>query len=367
MVDRLRSLQLPTPALVYVEDSLTEALGKLAAVEANQLFFALKACYRPPVLQSLCRAGIGAEVMSPLEFELAIKAGFSPKKIVVNGLGRSYEFLQRTVNAGCYLIADTLSELEFLGQICPKARLGVRLSTELPTSLSYHQASKLGLTFDKLEPYLERFSPSILHLHVTSQQTDAGPLNQLLEQLPWKGFEVLDLGGGWETAQDVERSEFTELGRAFRETHPNKSLWLEPGRAVVNGAGFLLTRVTATKNNEKKRYVIVDAPTSTMMPHKEATYRLLHPQPGDKVEIDLVDGITSLTSTLKAGVWMSEEPEIGELLILGNCGAYTSAMSQFWAFPPIPTYFLCSDGELLPDIAPPDVQQARDILFAFRQ
>jgi diaminopimelate decarboxylase len=315
----------------------------------------------------MCLAGLGAEVMSPLEYELAVKAGFPGHKIVVNGLGRSEEFLRRAIDGGSYLIADSPLELKFLLSNCPLERLGVRLRAELSDRLSYRKPSKLGMSLEQLSALLAEKKPGLLHLHVTSQQTVAEPLTELLESLPWTDFKVLDFGGGWETAQDVEQEEFASFGQAFRKAHPGKTLWLEPGRALVNGAGFLLTRVKAIKTGPEGNYVIVDAPTSTMMPHKEATYRLLHPQPGGDAKFDLVDGITSMTSILKSGLRLPRLPVVGDLLVLGNCGAYTTAMSQFWAFPPIPTYFLTRNGELQPDLSEVDVNQAQEILFRFRR
>lgn len=340
-------------------------MRRVSETGAEKLFFALKACYRLPVLRALQRLGMGAEVMSELEYELALAAGFPPSEILVNGLGREESFLARVVDEGCTVIADTVEEYRSLGTLVEHRRLGLRLKPSLPAELCYHRPSKLGLPWETFHRLVTERPPAVLHLHVASQQTHARPFIEVLETLPWREFEVLNLGGGWETAQDVEAKEFEALGSAFARLYPAASLWLEPGRAVVNGAGYLLTTIRAIKRSEGKNYIIIDAPTSTLMPHKEATYRLIRPIPGEQYRADLVDGITSMTSTLKIDQGFAEKPEIGQRLLLGNVGAYTTAMSQFWAFPPVPTYFLSSNDELQADLTLERIRKAREqLLFA---
>jgi hypothetical protein len=56
---------------------------------------------------------------------------------------------------------------------------------------------------------------------------------------------------------------------------------------------------------------------------------------------------------------------VGQRLLLGNVGAYTTAMSQFWAFPPVPTYFLSSNNDLQADLTLERIRKAREqLLFA---
>ena len=46
------------------------------------------------------------------------------------------------------------------------------------------------------------------------------------------------------------------------------------------------------------------------------------------LSVELVDGITSLTSVLSKGVGFATCPQVGDRLLMANCGAYTSAQAN---------------------------------------
>lgn len=334
----LAELDWPTPLLVYVESDLQKPIPP-----EIRCHYALKSCYRPSVLQALRRLGHGVEVMSELEWQLARAAGWSGEDIIVNGLGRSPEFLRQVCADGNWVVVDSLADLERIPREYP--RLGVRLKDPY-----YTRDSKLGLTGADRERVLER-RPPLFHVHIASQERDARVYLQALELIPDQA-EIVDLGGGFDSELPAEF--FPELLAGFRARFGDRPLWIEPGRYLVNSAGYLLTTVLAQKDG----YLVVDAGTNTMMPHKEASYRLLHPAPGP-LRYTLVDGITSLSSVLLRDCGFAEPPRVGDRLLLGNCGAYTSAMAQFWAFPPIPVAFLNRAGELQWDLSPEQLRECR--------
>ena len=117
-IDSIRNLlvnsDLNTPHLVYVEDQLKRNLEILrAGFDKAQHYFAVKSCYALPVLQFFASAGVGAEVMSELEYNICQKAGFSSEKILLNGLGRGELFLERAVDDGALIIVDSQEDRRF--------------------------------------------------------------------------------------------------------------------------------------------------------------------------------------------------------------------------------------------------------------
>ncbi len=97
------------------------------------------------------------------------------------------------------------------------------------------------------------------------------------------------------------------------------------------------------------------------MPHKEASYRVVEPEEGE-VEVTLVDGITSLTSVI-GRARLARMPRSGDRLILAECGAYTSALAQFWAYPPMPILFEDESGALVWDLSPQTLRDCRRLLL----
>jgi diaminopimelate decarboxylase len=292
---------------------------------------------------------------------LARAAGF--EEIVVNGLGRSSEFLRRVASDGCPIVLDSLQELERLQSCFSGAtRLGLRVKLESPGP--YGGPGKLGLSGDQLEEALQRCRPQFLHLHLASQERSAEPYCRALRQLrelPLPPIQAVDLGGGFESLEDPAHL-FTAIADCFQELFPDSQLWIEPGRYLVNRAGFVVTQVVTVKESEGRIYAVVDAGTNTLMPHREATYRCLYPPPGE-VSVCLVDGITSLSSVILPEVRLPNRPQPGDRILLGNCGAYTAAMSQFWAFLPLPVAFLNLQGEIQEDLTLERLEECRRLLL----
>jgi len=66
----------------------------------SHIAYALKANYSKPILDCLLENGAYIETISKLEYEIASKAGFSPNKIIFNGLGRKREELRNALKHG---------------------------------------------------------------------------------------------------------------------------------------------------------------------------------------------------------------------------------------------------------------------------
>ncbi|MBI3927692.1 MAG: hypothetical protein HY319_19285 [Armatimonadetes bacterium] len=375
-----------TPLLVYAEEDLVRnAQGLFQGIRetffgALSVHFALKSCYRLPVLRSLHALGAGVEVMSLNEYRLARAIGFSGPEILVNGLGRPEVLLEEACSDANRIILDCLEDLRHLHG---RPRVGLRLKVDLSDypHKPYARESKLGLRWDspELRAVLDRCADlelDLLHVHLASEETDAGLFVHALERLcEYRGhlerqgvsIRSLDLGGGIGSLEEAEaRALFSTIGAAFTRCFPEGELLLEPGRYLVNSAGYVAATVTAVKRDGERAYVATDAGTNTLMPHREASYRLCHPPstPGqDGSPVALVDGITSLSSTVIPELRLDRLPSPGDRIILGHCGAYTTAMSQFWAFDPIPVAFFTREGELVNDLSRDQIEGARRLLL----
>ena len=76
-----------TPFFLIDEKRIRENLSVLASLlpPGTRLFYSVKTNYELPVLETLVRAGIGAEVSSGFELALALRAGFPPGSIILDG------------------------------------------------------------------------------------------------------------------------------------------------------------------------------------------------------------------------------------------------------------------------------------------
>jgi diaminopimelate decarboxylase len=110
------------------------------------------------------------------------------------------------------------------------------------------------------------------------------------------------------------------------------TLLLEPGRSVVAEAGILLCRVTLTKHNGRKTFVVVDAGMNDLI--RPALYQAHHeiipvvsPSGAREVDVDLVGPVCETGDFFARGRSMPELKP-GDLVAIQTAGAYGFVLSS---------------------------------------
>lgn len=373
------SNSIPTPSLIYVEELLDESLDLVRqSMPRAKIFFALKSCYNESVLAHFSH-NCGAEVMSELEYTLAERCGFKTSDIIVNGMGRSAEFLRKAISKNSIIIIDSESDLEKISEIrndADEVRLGIRLKvdvSEFQSSPYKNKYNKLGVCpssdlfkkFIKIVKY-DNVSFSLLHCHFAINELDPAIylevlrqvkkiLNELKIEHPSLKVEMIDIGGGFEVYDEkiVPRFKylFSSISKYFESNFPGHSLAIEPGRYLVNHAGLVKTKVIDKKSIDNTSWCYVDAGGNMLIPNSHARYAIAYPLNNISMDknysISVGDCITSPAHVYVSDVGFSVVPGVGDILILSNCGAYTDVYSSFWVADIYQVYFLKNNGELI--------------------
>ena len=212
-----------TPFYLYDIQGIREWYRFFMSSTENKLkvFFAMKANFNPFLLKAFREEGAGLDVVSLGEARLAQDLGFTPRKIVFSGVGKSLEELEMAVENHFFQInVESFEELKRLSLICEKkkktAQIGLRINPNvdfeshpyIKTGLSGH---KFGLEEEELPPLLNFIKQNKwlqlqgLSMHLGSQICDTEPLlkaidslRTLYEQIKQQHFplKVLDIGGG---------------------------------------------------------------------------------------------------------------------------------------------------------------------------
>jgi diaminopimelate decarboxylase len=269
-----------------------------------KICYAAKANSNMAILRTVKESGISLETNSGGELFKALKVGFAPEDIIINGTSKSEEEITQAIDAGIYAIqADSLFEVEFIESVAKKlnksANMSLRLVPEIKTGTLHGLqtamlTSKFGmLAFEVLAAFHKWRDSAFLnlcgiHLHLGSQNPDGQPytdafiklfeLTKMIFDETGKRLEHLNLGGGFPVnylrdqsnapmmskdqqelfAADLDPAEV--LGKAIHvvrdifgasDAHllENLTILLEPGRSVIADAGFVLTTV----RNQKER------------------------------------------------------------------------------------------------------------------
>lgn len=389
----IKDNNLSTPVAFYDERLLDRPfdLMKSCLGESTKILFALKSSYNTRLLQSLSSRGIGVEVMSELEYELAKKNGY--KAIVLNGMGRSMQLLSEAINDGSTIIVDTATDIQNVKEIAKTTtshiKLGIRLRVLLEDYAQMNSyvndghplGNALGSpVFDEFLRYCKQ-SPQIewemLHMHVAINEIDIDIYQQAMNYASTclKQVEatyglvprVINLGGGYEvydSALDAKfRRLFESLSAQFGKIFDGLTLAVEPGRYLSASAGYTIGTVQDVKYVGSKAWLITDVSTNTLIPIPNARYKLALPYPTKRagVTIGITDGITSPANSVVDEAVVDAVPEIGSAVVIANTGAYTDVYSTFWAYAPHKVCFISKTGEYSLSRTDEDIQNLKDI------
>jgi diaminopimelate decarboxylase len=339
--------------------------------------FSAKANSNIGILRLFVDLGAGVDVVSRGELYRALKAGADPRKIVFSGVGKREDEIEYALAAGILMFnVESLPELQVLndvaGKVGRKAPISLRVNPDIdPKTHPYISTglkkNKFGIDINqavmayRIASRLPNLQVIGIDCHIGSQLTQVDPfvealrrLKRLIEQLRSEGMKIqyLDLGGGLGiTYQDEEpphpeeyASNILDEIRGFDCT-----LVLEPGRVIVGNAGILVTRVLYMKENEVKRFVIVDAGMNDLVrPSYYGSYHQVLPvkeEPREEIVADVVGPICE-SSDFLAKERQLPKPKPGELLAVMSAGAYGFSMSTNYNSRPRVAEVLVKDDEM---------------------
>jgi diaminopimelate decarboxylase len=360
-----------TPVYVYSRKQLLDgydAYRKAFRGISHLICYALKANSNLSLLKLLARQGSGADIVSGGELYRALKAGFPPERIVFAGVGKTAEEIETALRKKILAIhAESEQEIFLIDSIASrlgcKAPVSLRINPDIDprthpyisTGLRKH---KFGIPireafalYSRAEK-LDNIRIEGMHIHLGSQIGDVKPFEDavrkslsLIEQLRKQGIQMrhLDIGGGLGVAYENAESEGDpwKLASVLRPLLKGRKLQLilEPGRSIVAAAGILLTRVIYTKENDRKRFVIVDAGMNDFIrPTLYGAFHTILPctrSNRGELPVDVVGPVCE-TGDFFAKDRLLQKSVPGELLAILHAGAYGFSMSSNYNSRPRP-------------------------------
>ncbi|WP_407835815.1 diaminopimelate decarboxylase [Streptomyces sp. DSM 116496] len=261
-----------------------------------EVLYAAKAFLSRAMVRWMQEEGLGLDVCSAGELELAVTAGFPPERIVLHGNAKSPRDIATALRLGVgRIVIDSPSEIaRIAAAVGPHGHQSVMVRVVPGVSAGGHDKirtdtddQKFGLSLADggarhaiakilSQPQLELTG---LHCHIGSQITEVKPYLTALRRMVGLMAHIrdahgtalpeLDMGGGHgiayrpgEPALDLTllarqlRTELIESCAAAGLTVPR--LVIEPGRAIAGPAGVALYRVLTVKHTGERVFVAVD-------------------------------------------------------------------------------------------------------------
>jgi diaminopimelate decarboxylase len=327
----------------------------------------------------LARRGCGFDVVSGGELERVLTADRkAARETVFSGVGKTREELTAALKAGILLFnVESESELwalaECAGRMRKTAPLALRVNPDvaaethpyISTGLRKH---KFGVPIRDARALYARASAARylkvcgVSVHIGSQIVEVAPFGEamdrvadLIRELRKDGHHIdyVDAGGGLGIAYDKNNGlNFSAEVAAYARTltAPLRALdvhlLLEPGRSIVGPAGMLLTSVIYRKENDGKRFLVVDAAMNDLIrPALYGAYHAIVPvtqsvAPGAKSEITDIVG-----PVCETGDFFARDRELpvvneGDLLAILDAGAYGMVLASNYNTRPRPAEVL---------------------------
>ncbi|MEO0837498.1 MAG: decarboxylase [Cyanobacteria bacterium J06643_5] len=327
--------------------------------------YSYKTNYVPLLCKSVNLMGGYAEVVSQMEYELALQIGVKPEKIIFNGPLKHQNDLEKAIIKGSKINLDCQEEVEIVAALARrfpehKIEVGIRCNFDIGAS----RISRFGFDVEAGEldnifrafAELDNCSVAGLHCHLNTvtRSIDSYALRtQKILELSDYYFQnsnpkFLDIGGGFFSSMaDDLRQQFdfhipsyqeyaTAIASQFKERFLSSSnlelipeLILEPGVAVVADVMKYVGKIVGLKTIRSRKIALVVGSIHnvkpTMTDKKLSSKLYVNPNISHQHKIkgpcDLV-GYTCMEHDCLYKDY-AEEVGIGDYLVFDNIGAYT--------------------------------------------
>ncbi|MER6197220.1 diaminopimelate decarboxylase [Streptomyces sp. NPDC001586] len=335
------------------------------------VLYAAKAFLSRAMVRWMEEEGLGLDVCSAGELELAVTAGFPPERIVLHGNAKSPRDIRAALRLGVgRIVIDSPSEIaRIAAAVGPDGHQKVMVRVVPGVSAGGHDKIRTGTEDQKFglsltdgsaqdaiarilgQPQLELTG---LHCHIGSQITEVEPYLVAVRRMVGLMARIrdahgvvlpeLDMGGGHgigyrpgEPALDLTalarglRAELGEACAAAGLAVPR--LVIEPGRAVAGPAGVALYRVLAVKHTGEKVFVAVDGgmsdnPRPALYGVRYAPRLIGRHSAADTCTTTVVGRHCEAGDVLAADVELPGDIHPGDLLAVPVAGAYQLSMAS---------------------------------------
>ena len=323
--------------------------------------FSLKANSNQSIIKTFSSLGSGADVVSIGELKRALKAKIPPNKIVFSGVGKNTDEIIFAIKNKILMInVESISELKQISTQAANlnmiAPISLRVNPDIEAGgnekiSTGKKQDKFGISIKEaidvyeLASNLDNIEIKGIDVHIGSQINDLEPFektfNSIVEtitKLKDKNIDIdiIDIGGGiginYTDEKALNIKDYAALV-SKKLGSLNKNIIIEPGRFLTAESGILVTKIIYIKENESKKFIIVDAAMNDFI--RPSLYGSLHnalPIIENDIErpIESYDVVGPICETGDFFIKDFKTSQLLErdLLAITNVGAYGSVLSS---------------------------------------
>ena len=283
-----------TPLYLYDANIILNRVGRIQqGFPEFMLFYSIKSNPNQAICAMMARRGLGAEIVSQGEFDLARQVGFDIHNLAITGPGKRRDELETYINAGAETIyAESLRDVQLIEEISTEQQVStlvlVRVNTAqavngahekmggVPSQFGIPEEDVVGVLAGTRRQYVEFIgihafaasqviNPSVLLDHFTRTAV----MSKKVASDVGFPLKVINFGGGFGVPYDCmdQHLDIETLGvavsNALKEVFPERAskpiFYLELGRYLVAECGIFLTEVLDVKRSRGITFVVTDA------------------------------------------------------------------------------------------------------------
>jgi diaminopimelate decarboxylase len=350
-----------SPLFVYEENVIRQRCRQLKNIAKNnnvRVYYSCKANSNISILKIIRDEGLFVDAMSPGEIYLEKLAGFTSDQILYVSNNLTKDEIKYGVDEGILMSMDSISQLEYYGQVNPGGEVMVRINPGI--AAGHHvkvmtgYKSKFGVVIaevDTIKNVDDKYNLKIvgLNIHIGSLFLNDDEYIEAAQKLLevsdlFKDIKYIDFGGGFgipyrkadETRLNLETfaNRFDKLLTDWHNQNEKDDVifFIEPGRYPVAESGTLITTVTSVKNNYGTEYIGTNIGFNILI--RPAMYDAYHEiLVCNNVEDENKNVVTVCGNICESGDIFAKDrelPEInlGDTLAILDAGAYGFSMSS---------------------------------------
>ena len=351
-----------TPAYVYSESVLRKTASDahaLASYAGCKLLYTLKPCSLAGVLQTLAPHVNGFAASSIFEARLAREVALAGQTLHCYAPAFPAEELAEVLSLISYVSVNSVSQFEMAASRNPgSASIGLRVNPEMGFAADSRYDpcrpnSKLGVPRSDFESVVAkshlRSQIGGVHLHNNCESDDLTQLAAtaesiedilgMLDHLTW-----VNLGGGYYLGPEIDPE---PLAKAARELASNYgvTVFIEPGTALVQQAGMLVSEVLDAFESGGKHIAVLDTSTCHMpevfeygfVPHVSSSA-----EEGDNATI--LAGRSCLAGDVFGEYSFREPLRASDRVAIMDAGAYSQSRAAPFNGIPVPSSYLLREN-----------------------
>ncbi len=320
--------------LEFIKSSLPRHIDICYAVKANTF-----------IIAEAEKAVSRLEVCSPGEFEICEAAGVPMEKIVLSGVYKTPEFIDRVMaqydNVGIYTV-ESVRQYELLKTLAEK------YGREINILVRVNSKSQFGVSEEELEAVIGDDERDLIHIngiqYFSSTQKSSykklkrefAYLTELIEKIEEKynfTVEELEYGTGspviyFEEESFDEAEYFTQLSQLLCQLPDKLKITLEMGRSIAACCGSYFSSVVDAKTNKAGNFAIIDGGMNHLV-YFGQSMAMKHPffevypkrDNNNTAEWNICGSLCTVNDIIVKALPISNL-DIGDVLVFKNTGAY---------------------------------------------